>query len=74
MATFVDVESPVQNVYAMYMPAKLPAPGDVFHFGVPADSPMQGAWTILSIERPWINGVPNEGSMRVNVIRKERLK
>lgn len=52
-----------------------PPLGAVMDFGVPPENSMHAAFTVLSHEsmllRPGQNGQPN--SVRVNVIRKERL-
>lgn len=73
LATFIDVEEPVLNVYAEHFET-VPEVGAVIDFGLPEQNSMRGAFTVLSHEsmllHPSQNGL---GSVRVNVIRKERL-
>jgi hypothetical protein len=63
---WVDVESPVLGVYEESLVTKVPDVGATFDFGVLS---MPGAWRVLSVERPWIDGVPDPTRVRVNVIR-----
>lgn len=71
VVTFVDVDSPVLNVYADYF-EPVPGPGEFLHLGVPDGNSMHGDWAVLSIERPW-DAIPDATNIRVNIIRKERL-
>lgn len=67
---FVDVESPVLNVYDE--PRLSAIQGEVIDFGLPEGNAMRGWWLVLSIERGTRrDGMPREA--RANVIRRERI-
>lgn len=63
---WVDVESPVLTVFEEPTLTKVPDVGAVYDFGVLS---MTGAWRVLSVERPWTDGVPDPAQVRVNIIR-----
>lgn len=66
---FIDVESPVLNVYDCdFAGIRV---GQVLDFGLPDGNRMCGAWRILSLERLWHDAEP--AAVRVNIIRKERI-
>jgi hypothetical protein len=70
---WVDVESPVLNVYNESLIVDAPTVGAVHDFGLASPNSMSGAWWVLSVERPWIDGAPDPRQVRVNVIRPWRL-
>lgn len=73
IATFIDVEEPVLNVYADELPnANVVVPGQVWDFGCPEDNSMRGSWRILSVERFYEGPSVLADRLRVNVIRAER--
>lgn len=71
LLTFIDVEEPLANVYCDTIPTgrRLPAPGEVWDFGLDDQSSMRGAWRVLSLERPWKDGQPDPFAYRVNIQR-----